>query len=832
MGLPNEVNSALIGAAAAGGYQINQSLRWRGSSSIYLSQSVNSAPTTSTSATLSFWMKAPQQNNGYLLFDCRNGSVDWGFQGGIKYESGFGWGDGTFGSAENATNVTNYWTLNQNSSQPALRDPSAWYHVVVIWDGNNGTSTSRMQVYVNGSQSYFYNYYGSIGSGASCPWTRNGYTLKVGGSSNSQFYMADLYCIDGQGLSPGNFAETDLITGAWIPKKYSGSYGNNGFYCKFDPSATNGIGHDHSGNGNNFSSTGFSTSGTGTDVFNDTPTNNWVTWNSVYKDYKGNNIPTYSEGNLSGDTAGQSTHFFATQAIQPGDTKGYYFEITADSIDTVRTYIGLIDASGYSTNTEANGASYQYDYKAILENTGNYFDYASGTGGGNPQGISGGGYGNGDTIMVAYKNGSIWLGKNGTWLQSGNPGAGTNAIATDLDTSIAWSPYAGYNSSFTANFGGGANGFQYTVPTGFVALNTANLPEPTIKDGSKYFDTLTWTGDSSGANRTFSGLAFGPDLVWAKGRNQAISHQLTDIVRGAGATSLRTDDTRVEGADGTSAGYLSAFTSDGFQTTSSSTNVYYNTNTYTYVAWCWDAGGAGSSNTAGTITSTVSANASAGFSIVTYTGTGSNATVGHGLGVAPKFVIFKARNTASRNWRVYHHRLVVENPSFPAAGAVYLDTTNSADGAQSDFTAASSTVLNLSSGAGSLTNESSVTYVAYCFSEVEGYSKFGRYTGNGSTDGPFVFCGFRPAWLLRKSAINAADDWVIQDLRRPGYNETDDHLTSNQANTEVTNSTETGVNILSNGFKVRSSNYKTNYSGATYIFAAFAELPFKYANAR
>jgi hypothetical protein len=564
MGLPNEVNSALIGAAAAGGYQIDQSLRWRGSSSIYLSQSVNSAPTTSTSATLSFWMKASQQNNGYLLFDCRNGSVDWGFQGGIKYESGFGWGDATFGSAENATNVTNYWTLNQNSSQPALRDPSAWYHVVVIWDGNNGTSTSRMQVYVNGSQSYFYNYYGSIGSGASCPWTRNGYTLKVGGSSNSQFYMADLYCIDGQGLSPGNFAETDLITGAWIPKKYSGSYGNNGFYCKFDPSATNGIGHDHSGNGNNFSPTGFSTSGTGTDVMSDTPTNNWCTLNplivnnSTYLDPAG-----LSEGNLVASHSSVPYNTFCAGTFNLPSSGKWYWEVKQDAAPT-GVYMG-IGRVPWDPTSDQSARSGMYAY----QQDGNKFKLGTAS-------SYGSSWTNGDIVGVAVDmdNTTISFYKNGT--SQGN-------AFTDIDTAYDYVPMSWANDPnrnvWVYNFGQRA--FAYTPPTGYKALNTANLPAPDIADGSQYFDTKLYTGDSN-STQAITGLGFQPDFVWIKNRGSSTDHLLFDAVRGV-TKVLKTVGT---GPEETDANAFQSFDSSGFTLGTSSSGNPTKANGNTYVAWC------------------------------------------------------------------------------------------------------------------------------------------------------------------------------------------------------------------------------------------------------
>jgi hypothetical protein len=364
---------------------------------------------------------------------------------------------------------------------------------------------------------------------------------------------------------------------------------------------------------------------------------------------------------------------------------------------------------------------------------------------------------------------------------------------------------------------------NFAADEDFKSLNTANLPAPDIADGSEYFDTLTWTGDSSGASRTLSGLAFGPDLVWAKGRNQAISHQLTDIVRGAGATSLRTDDTRAEGADGTSAGYLSAFTSDGFETTSSSTNVYYNTNTYTYAAWCWDAGGTGSSNTDGTITSTVSANPTAGFSIVSYAGNNSaSATVGHGLGVSPGLVIVKDRSTSDYVWMV----------KFAVLGGNILQL-NGDGAANAPSTYSVGTIGTLNSTTFGFTTNSTLqavngtgqNYVAYCFSEVESYSKIGSFVGTGSADGPFVFCGFRPAYVWLKGSTFASN-WNTYDSARSEYNAADDLLRLNSAGAEISDYSPAAIDLLSNGFKIRTSSGDWNSSGQTFVFCAFAEHPF------
>jgi hypothetical protein len=404
---------------------------------------------------------------------------------------------------------------------------------------------------------------------------------------------------------------------------------------------------------------------------------------------------------------------------------------------------------------------------------------------------------------------------------------GEDGGSTTSNTILSLSTGFQMTSGNGSNASGGTYIFMawaenFSADADFKSLNTANLPAPDIADGSDYFDTFTWTGDSSGATRTLSGLAFQPDLVWAKGINQAISHQLTDAVRGAGATSLRSDDTRVEGADGTSSGYLSAFTSDGFTTTSSSTNVYYNTNTYTYVAWNWLAANGTSSNTNGSITSTVSANPTAGFSIISYSGNSTNgATIGHGLGVAPAMFIVKARtnNVSSvKDWPVFHHKMT----STPQNTKMQLNKTDAESPVSTYWnnTAPTSTVITLgTNGRVNVTNED---YICYAFAEVEGYSKFGSYTGNGSSDGPFVYCGFRPAFVLFKST-GSGTNWTIIDNTRSTYNPAEAYLKPNASQAE-TNLLD--IDMLSNGFKLRgTSGGDHNQSGTTFIFAAFAEHP-------
>ncbi|OJX80052.1 MAG: hypothetical protein BGO92_02990 [Magnetospirillum sp. 64-120] len=329
-------------------------------------------------------------------------------------------------------------------------------------------------------------------------------------------------------------------------------------------------------------------------------------------------------------------------------------------------------------------------------------------------------------------------------------------------------------------------------------------------------DVLTYTGDGS-ALRLIGGLAFAPDLVWIKGRNQNYSHNLFDSVRGVEKV-LTSNTTSADNFYLGNPGDLTAFGTNGF-TIRQTTNYELNHLSDTYVAWCWKAGGTAVANTDGTIPSQVSANPTAGFSIITYTGSGvSGATVGHGLWAAPKFVIVKRRNGVG-NWVCWHINL--------ANNTILLNSTETqsqTDAWVPDPMTASAVKLGASTQQS--TNISGATYVAYCWAEIPGFSKFGSYTGNGSSDGPFVHCGFRPRWVLVK-VTDAANDWTLLDSGRSPENPVDEVVYANLPNSEVVNGSHK-IDFLANGFKIRSTDsYATiNGSGHTYIYAAFAEYPF------
>ena len=333
----------------------------------------------------------------------------------------------------------------------------------------------------------------------------------------------------------------------------------------------------------------------------------------------------------------------------------------------------------------------------------------------------------------------------------------------------------------------------------------------TISKPGLYFNTVTYSG--TGSAQSITGVGFRPDWLWIKHREDVSNHKLQDVVRG----STKVIGSNEQAAEATVAQGVTSFDSDGFSLgTDASVN---GTGAAGIVAWNWLAGGSqGSSNTDGSTNTTyTSVNTTAGFSISQYTGTSSAATIGHGLGAVPAMIIVKNLSSGSRKWVVWHKNL--------SANTKYLSLNETAaeatDTATWNNTAPTSTVFS-SAGSGEV-NQNGENFIAYCFAEKKGYSKFGSYTGNGSTDGTFVYTGFKPAWILIKTTNLAGNNWQMYDNKREGYNPQNDLLRANSSNAEG-NGTDP-IDILSNGFKLYNTAGSANQSGGNYIYMAFAEEP-------
>jgi hypothetical protein len=622
--------------AQVGGYEIEQSLRFDGAQS--LSRTAATAGNRKT-FTVSAWVKTASPAGIQNLFSA--------YQTGGASEFSLSFRDGGSSNPE--------LVYDQGSAAPGggfaftnavYRDFSAWLHVVYVGDYSNATATERIRLFVNGERiNSFRTIANGIDSDGSWNWA-GAHHIGRSPSDSNRFngYMAELHSVDGTALDPTDFGEYD-DNGVWRPIRYTGSHGTNGFYLKFDPSATNGIGHDHSGNGNNWTPNNFSTSGTGTDVMSDTPTTNWCTANPI-----NSNASTLRNGNLEfiGDTGSSlSKGILGTIGVSSGK---WYFEMTPDSGGTF--FIGVAPSNGVGVGSVdlqyINGA---YAYR----DNGNK---VQGTGGSGTFSAYGNSYQSPDVISVALDldNGAIYFAKNNTWQNSGVPTSGSSKTGAAFTSfSGSYTPMAcGFNGA-TATLNFGQRAFAYTPPTGYKELNTSNLSAPTVKDGSEYFNTVLYTGNGSNGH-AITGVGFQPDLVWGKCRNIGTDHYWVDAVRGV-TKVLRSN---VANAEYTQTDSLVSFDSDGFtldDDNSGGPSGNFNISGRTYAAWNWLAGGSGSSNTDGSITSTVSANPSAGFSIATYTGNGTaGATIGHGLGVAPKMIIVKQRSGAT-DWQIGHQSI-------------------------------------------------------------------------------------------------------------------------------------------------------------------------------
>jgi hypothetical protein len=520
---------------------------------------------------------------------------------------------------------------------------------------------------------------------------------------------------------------------------------------------------------------------------------------------------SYTNGNLS-VSCGNGNQTPALATIYPSSGK-WYWEVIWTSGSFAR--VGVQNTNVASTDFAADTAGWRWE-----SNTGNIYN------GSTLATVST--YATNDILgfCLDCDAGKLYVSKNGTWQNSAVPASGTGAVATNIPTSTLMSPAVATGSGTSVFvFNAGQRPFSYTPPTGFVALNTYNLPDSTIKKGNTVMDAVLWTGAGQTGAASITGLNFKPDFVWAKMRSSAISHTLYNSIVGGGANkALSSNGTDTEASFNANAtnGYLSSFDSNGFSYFGGSSPAYFSSNGNTYVGWAWQAGqGTTSSNTSGTITSTVSVSTTAGFSVVTYTGNGtSGATIGHGLGVAPSMLIVRDRNTVN-DWVVYHK-------SIGNTGCLVLNSTSATVTSSGFWNNTTPTSTVYSAGTASNVNSSSRAYVAYCWAEIAGFSKFGSYTGNGSTDGPFVYLGFRPKFVMIKRT-NTTEDWMIWDTSRSPYNAGILRLYPNTSGAE--NSTDL-FDILSNGFKCRDNDPVNNASGSTYIYAAFAEVPTKFSNAR
>jgi len=756
----------------------------------------------------------------------------WTWSGWVK-RSSLGAIQGLFsvdtGAAEStlgflANDTLRFYQIGQTNglvTTQVFRDVGAWYHIVLVSDTTQSTESSRTKLYINGEQVTSFTSADYLSQNADTEFNTTNpheigfYSNQTGGAGYFDGYMAHVHFTDGYAYAASTFGST-ATNGQWVPNlNPSVTYGTNGFFLKFTNASD--LGEDFSGNNNDFTK-----SGSGDKVL-DNPENVFATWNTAIPM---NSTMTMAKGNLEGKTgsnyaAGASNTWFSTMGVSSG--KWYAeFKMTQNSA----SYGSLVGVS-YDINTNQQGST------ANAQNFCQHSSMTSGWGYSNDGSWFNGGtntgfatYTTNDIIGVALDldNSKLYWSKNGTYQNSANPATGSNGISIDANKEyfFAISDTSLSNTfTFQANFGnplysiasGNADGngegnFEYAPPTGYLALCTNNVSSELtlpIGKGGSYMNTVLYTGN--GTSQTITGVGFQPDFLWIKNRQQSDWHNLVDSIRGATKRLSSNNET----AENDNAQNVSAFATDGFSVGNDSNT---NANGENYVSWNWLGSNTTATNTDGSITTTVSANTTSGFSIVTFTSPASGSyTLGHGLNSAPDLVIYKCRGTTSPWWTFY--TLVDGSLDY-----VNLSATSAGASDSAGLAVPTSTVFSLVDNYA----PTSQTAVAYCFHSVEGYSKIGKYTGNGSTDGAFVYTGFRPSFFLTKPA-STTGEWTMYDNTRDTFNVADHRLAANDSASEYNNGNGL-IDFLSNGFKMRVNHPSNNSSGVTYLYMAFAENPF------
>ena len=792
--------NAMMGAAgvSTGGYEVSNSAVFNDGDTEYLTRTPSGAGNTKI-WTVSFWWRpgkittasakdtlfSARSANPYLLLQTNDNSPIASLFFAQYNGSGYDF---------------------QFVTDAIFRDPHAWYSIVIAVDTTQSTDTNRVKMYVNGSQATF--------GTASYPaqdlvtyWNTT-YEQRIGmdfGSQPLDGYLAEWVNVDGSALAPTSFGEYDT-NGVWRPKNVSGlSVGTNGFYLNFAASGSD-LGDDASGS-NDLTNTNSATQS------GDSPTNNHCVWSPLTMNINASSSLALSSGNLVvSNTASEDTNVHGSFGVSSGK---WYFEATVDTLNEI--FIGWSDATiASNANAKTEAGAWVLD----VENANKYNND-----GGSSYGSA---FSASDVANVALDldNGKIWVGKDGTYPNSGAPASGTNPMYSGLSGTLFpfLSTQGGGSKQVTANFGQSA--FTTSAPSGFEPLNTAKLYEnaaPAIEDGTAYFEATLYQGNgtaigSGGKAVNQSGNSvFKPDFCWIKNRDQGDDHMLYDAVRGA-TKDLHSNSNAAEATDTEG---LSTFDSDGFTVGS---NVAVNTSGEDYVAFQWKGSNtSGSTNGDGSIDSTVNVNTTAGFVVGEFTTPSATAavrTVGHGLGGALDMLFVK--NQASGHWAVWHTGIGNEYLRLNATDAKTSGGTE--PNSIWNNTTPGSAASTFSIGTNSDVNGNNVTFSFIGFRGIPGYSAFGTYSGSGSSTGPFIPLDFAPSFFLQKRADNTGS-WHIYDTARKSVNYNDTRLFADSNSIEYSNG-EGILDILSNGIKIRDNETWFNASGGTYVYMAFAEHPF------
>ena len=862
-------NTKSTGGAA---YRVARSLRLRATNSAKLSRAFTT-PTNANIWTFSTWFKLAEvgTSNTCDIF-AANGTTQ------IQFEAA-------------SRNLYVGYTSNYTVTNMKFLDPTAWMHLCVTFNSGNA-ATSRCKIYVNGSEvTYSANAYQATNA------INTAVTHYIGTFASSFYFdgnVAETYFIDGQELAPSYFTQTDATTNQLVPKAYTGTYGINGCFLKYDDNSgitVPTIGKDSSGanilsvTGNTATSTSvIAISGSVQPQINQVVTGSGVVagtyvtavgglsgaWTATLNQatsssltgtalvFTGNNwTPTGISitAGITNDSVVDSPTNYGTDAYAGGEVRGNYAKLSPlyAATSSLRTLTNANDTVSFPSGTNlgtsiapfilnttnrhyfemkvsnAGAASYGVNIAVVPSNQEPTTGSAAGAGpneqiyskNGNKY-INGTGsaygatYTTGDVIGLDWNAGTVTAYKNGA-----TQGTLASGLTGDWHFQIG-----GYGSgAVDVNFG--QRPWHYAPPSGSKACCTQNIATPAVVKPKVQFDAALYTGNgtaigsggkavSTDGSTANNALQVAPDLVWIKGRSAVTSHGIYDNVRGTTkdwASDLTTDETtQTEG--------LTTFGTTGFTVGSL---AKLNTNLATYAAWLWKMGGAGVAGSGSGLTSlSQSVNATAGQSVITYTG---HATAGdyfnHGLGVAPGLVIIKERVATDAGAIVWHSSLanteylVLQTSAAKVTGATTLWNS----------TTPNTTKVTLSTSA--LVNESAGTYVAYVFAPVAGYSKFGSYTGTAAADGPVIDCGFKPRWILIKRIDGGTEDWLLVDTLRSPINPI---ALGSYADTTSFEFAYTSIDVLSNGFKIRTASSPGGASG-TYIYAAFADVPGKYARA-
>ena len=712
-------------------------------------------------------------------------------------ESGYGvpcqWRMMSTGNMSIHMNGSSTWSMASGFGTSTSYTASVWQHWALVRSG------STITLYRDGVSQ-------ATTTSSQAQTLQGSSTFVIGGSQGSDYYNGHLDEIRisntaryTSGFTPSTTAFTDDANTMLLIHSDTTVFESTTFTD--DSGVVGGLGNDASSNTNNWTVNNLAA----TDQMLDSPTNNFCTMNPL----RSVGV-VLSEGNLKVSELTNGEYVYGSMAMASGK---WYWEglplanyplggiISNDITNASDSILHYLAASGGSAACWLDGTNYPGASGWSGEIAGYAFDADTG-------------------VFKIYQNNSLWKTLTLTppnsiaasnYVPAAKPGDGTNATCMfnfGQDSSFAGNKTAQGNQDSNS-----IGDFYYTPPTGFLALCTSNLPDPAVIP-SEHFNTVTYAG--TGAAKSVTGVGFQPDITWFKQRDITRNHLLQDVVRGVSSFS-HVDLTE---ADGTASNLITSFDSDGF---SLGTSGYVNASSGTYVAWNWKAGGSDVLNENGTIDSQVSANADAGFSIVSYTGTGSNATVGHGLSVTPEMVIVKNRNYVA-NWACLHSGIAsdYETDYIPLNNA----TTSWDNNAYWNDTKPTNSLFSV--GTDNDVNRSGDAHIAYCFHSVDGYSKVGSYTGNGSSDGTFVYTSFKPKYVMIKSST-LTEQWNILDSERGAYNVIGEVLLADSSAAEVDSNR---IDFTSNGFKIRAAFDNINNNGATFIYLAFAEVPFKFSNAR